>query len=111
MIAQHVSVQLEVVGDELVVGTECLPSASLRALRLKGVFAEFFAARKPRVSPRSWAEHVDQLGKIDNRPLRRVGARDEAPTHIRHAGDFFRWNQEVAGRESGYIGHAQCFRV
>ena len=63
MIAQHVSVQLEVVGDELVVGTECLPSASLRALRLKGVFAEFFAARKPRVSPRSWAEHVDQLGE------------------------------------------------
>ena len=41
MIAQHVSVQLEDVDDEPVVGTECLPSASLRALRLKGVvFAE-----------------------------------------------------------------------
>ena len=70
MVAQHVSVQLEDVGDEPVVGPKCLPSASLRILRLKGVvFAEFFAARKPRVSPRSWAEYVDQLGKIDNRPL------------------------------------------
>ena len=70
MIAQHVCVQIEDVGDEPVVGTKCLPSATLCALRLKGVvFAEFFAGRKPRVSPRSWAEYVDQLGKIDNRPL------------------------------------------
>ena len=47
MVAQHLSVQVEDVGDEPVVGTKCLPSASLRTLRLKGVV---FVESSPRES-------------------------------------------------------------
>ena len=95
MVAQHVSVQLEDVSDEPVVGSKCLPSTSLHTLRLKGVV--FVAARKPRVLPRSWAEYVDQLGKIDNRPLQQVDTKHKAPYSVRHADGFFLCDQEVAG--------------
>ena len=88
MVAQQIIVQLEDVSDELVVGSECLCIAPRSAGERGPV-----RGAGPRVSPRSWAEYVDHLGKIDNRRLRRVDARHQAPSHIRHADE----SEEVAG--------------
>ena len=86
--------------------------ALLRVVRVKGVlFAESFRGAGPRVSPRSWADYVDHLGKIDSRRLRRLDARHQALSHVHHSDESFRWSKEVAGRWSDYIGHAQRFRV
>ena len=96
MVAQQIIVQLEDVSDELVVGSECLCIAP-RSAGERGPLRKNLRGAGPRVSPRSWAEYVDHLGKIDNRRLRRVDARHQAPSHIRHADESFRWSEEVAG--------------
>ena len=84
MVSQYATVQDEDVGDEPVVVTECLYIAPCSAdERGPVVFAESSRRGAKSIAKTAGPKYVDHLGKIDNRRLRRVDARYQAPSHIR----------------------------
>ena len=72
--------------------------ASLRVVRVKGVvFAESSRRGAKSIAKKlGRIEHVDHLGKMDNRRLRPVDARYQAPPPIPHADKCFCWSKEIA---------------